>query len=277
MIRRQLVSGLAALALVAAGCGGTGGGGGGDADGGGRGAVTTSGGVGATTPPLSGTLTVLAASSLAESFGELGRRFQVEHPGLRMSILFGASSSLARQLVDGAPGDVLATADETTMGQAVEGRAVEAPVVFARNRLAIVTRAGNPEGLSGLADLAGPGLVVVLCAPEVPCGRLASEALAKAGVTVEAASLEENVKAVVSKVTLGEADAGIVYVTDVRAAGDKVAGVDVHDAHNVVAAYPLAVATAAANPVAARAWVDFALGPVGQEVLAGYGFAPATS
>ncbi len=227
-------------------------------------------------PPLSGTLTVLAASSLSESFADLGRRFEADHPGLTVTLNFGASSSLARQLVEGAPGDVLATADETTIGQALDANAVRAPAVFARNRLAIVTRAGNPEGIEGLTDLARPDLVVVLCAREVPCGRLAVEALDKAGVMVAAASLEENVKAVLSKVTLGEADAGIVYVTDVAAARDQVGGVTIPAAHNVVASYPIAVATGAANPTAAGAWLDFVLGPTGQAILAGFGFAPAS-
>ncbi len=227
--------------------------------------------------PMTGTLTVLAASSLSEAFGELGRRFEADHPGLTVRFNFAASSSLARQLEEGAPGDVLATADEVSMQRAVAAGVVGPPVVFARNRLEIVTEAGNPTGVARLADLARPGLTVVLCAPEVPCGRFAADVLARAGVSVEAASLEENVKAVLAKVTLGEADAGIVYVTDVRAAGAQATGVPIPDAENVVADYPLAVATAAANPAAAQAWVDFARGPIGQEVLGRAGFAPGDS
>lgn len=220
------------------------------------------------------TLTVLAAASLSESFTELGRRFEADHPGVRVAFNFGASSGLARQLAEGAPGDVLATADEATMGRAVEAGAVRGPVVFARNRLAIVTRPGNPEGIADLADLARPGLVVVLCAPEVPCGRLAAKAIARAGVEARAASLEENVKAVVAKVGLGEADAGIAYVTDVLAAGDRVSGVDIPAAGNVSTPYPMAVA-AAGDPGRAQAWVDFVVGPAGQAVLARHGFAAA--
>ena len=227
-------------------------------------------------PPLSGTLTVLAASSLADSFGELGRRFEADHPGLTVAFNLAASSSLSRQLVEGAPGDVLATADEVTMQQAVDAGAVDPPTAFARNRLEIVTRPGNPEGIAGLAGLARPGLVVVLCAPEVPCGRLAAEALGRAGVQVSAASLEENVRSVLAKVTLGEADAGIVYATDVLAAGDKVAGVAIPDTNNVATSYPLAISTSAANRLAARVWVDFVFGPVGREVLTRFGFTPVT-
>ncbi len=264
MTRRFRAVALLMAAALGAACGG----------GGGTESDSAGGGAGAT-PPVAGRLTVLAASSLSESFAELGRRFEAAHPGATVTFNFAASSSLARQLVEGAPGDVLATADETTMGQALDGDAVRSPTVFARNRLAIVTRAGNPDGVGGLPDLARPGLVVVLCAREVPCGRLAQEALTNAAVTVRPASSEENVKAVLGKVVLGEADAGIVYVTDVEAAGDEVAGVEIPDEHNVVASYPMAVATAAANPVAARAWIDFVLGPVGQEVLARYGFLSA--
>jgi molybdate transport system substrate-binding protein len=223
-----------------------------------------------------GTVTVLAASSLAESFTELGRRFEEARPELTVAFNFAASSTLARQVAEGAPGDVLATADEVTMQRAVDAGAVGSPTVFARNRLAVVARPGNPEAITGLADLARPGLVVVLCAVEVPCGRLAAEVLARAGVRVEPASVEENVKSVLAKVTLGEADAGVVYVTDVRAAGDRVAGVEIPDAQNVVADYPMAVTTSATDRAAAEAWVDFVLGPAGREVLARHGFATAT-
>jgi molybdate transport system substrate-binding protein len=258
---------LLVIALVAAGCGGSSQG---------RQAARATGATGAP-PPLAGTLTVLAASSLAESFGELGARFEAEHRGLAVSFNFAASSSLARQVLEGAPADVLATADEVTMGAAVEEGAVGPPTVFAHNRMEIVTRPGNPEDIADLAGLARSGLVVVLCAPEVPCGRSALQALARAGVAVRPASSEENVKAVLSKVTLGEADAGIVYVTDVVAAGPKVAGVPIPEAHNVVAPYPLAISRTTANPAAARAWVDFVLGPVGQQVLVRFGFRPAPS
>jgi molybdate transport system substrate-binding protein len=266
--RRRLA--LVALVLVTAGCGGA------------RPDTRPDarpGGPGDTGEPgsrLSGTLLVLAASSLAESFTELGRRFEAEHPGLSVAFSFAASSSLARQVTEGAPGDVLATADEVSIRRAVDAGAVGSPTVFARNRLAIVTRPGNPEALTGLADLARSGLVVVLCAVEVPCGRLAAEALAGAGVRVQPASVEENVKAVLAKVALGEADAGIVYVTDVRAGGDRVTGVEIPDSLNRVADYPVAVTTSSARREAAAAWVDFVLGPAGRGVLARHGFQPAT-
>lgn len=161
-----------------------------------------------------GTLTVLAASSLAPVMGDLGDAFAARHPGVALRPRYGGSPALARQVVDGAPADLLITADRASMDQA--SGAVGPPVLIARNRLAIAVPAGNPAGITGLADLARGGLRVVVCAPEVPCGRLAAALLGRAGVTVRPASLEQDVRAVVAKVSLGEADAGIVYATDAR-------------------------------------------------------------
>ena len=215
---------------------------------------------------------MLAAASLTESFTALGRTFEAAHPGVEVTFNFAGSSALVRQLDEGAPGDVLATADQPTMQRAVDAGAVAEPVVFARNRLEIIVARGNPKAIRDLAGLARPGLVVVLCAPQVPCGTLAAEALQRSGVEVRPASLEENVKAVVARVTLGEADAGIVYATDVRAAGPAAEGVAVPDDANVVADYPVAVATRAANPTAARAWIDLLLSAEGRRTLADFGF-----
>ena len=232
-------------------------------------AVAGAAACGAADPP--GTLTVLAAASLTEAFTELGRTFDDVHPGASVSFTFAASSTLARQVTEGSPGDVLATADETTMAPVVAaGRTAGPPVVFARNRLAVAVAPGNPERVTGLADLARPGLTVVLCAPEVPCGRAGAQALERAGVTgVRPASLEENVRAVVSRVALGEADAGLVFATDVR--GAEIEAVDIPVGQNVATAYPVAVLR---NSPTARAWVDHLLSPDGRQVLARYGFAP---
>jgi len=217
-----------------------------------------------------GTLTVLAAASLTEAFGELGRTFEATHPDVHVALTFAASSTLARQVVEGSPGDVLATADEAAMAPVVAaGRVAAAPTVFARNRLAIAVAPGNPQRVSGLADLAGPGLTVVLCAPEAPCGRAAAEALRRAAVDLRPESLEENVRAVVSRVALGEADVGLVFATDVPAAG--VEAVAVPDGQNVTTAYPVAVVC---DTAAARAFVDHVLSTDGQQVLARFGFAP---
>ena len=220
------------------------------------------------------TLRVFAASSLTEAFTELGATFDEERPGVEVTFNFAASSSLAQQLVEGAPADVFVSADEPNMQRVVDaGRAAD-PKVIARNRLSIVVEPGNPKGIDALADLAAPGIVTVLCAPEVPCGRYAAALLAKADVQVTAASLEENVKGVVAKVTLGEADAGIVYVTDVQAAGARVQGVTIDRAADraLEAVYPMAVTDDAAEPGDAAAWADFVASDAGQRVLTSYGF-----
>lgn len=223
-----------------------------------------------------GTVTVFAASSLAESFTEMGRRLHATHPGLELRFNFDASSTLAHQVADGAPADVLATADETTMQRAVDAGAVAPPAVFARNRLAVVVAEGNPAGVRSLADLARPGLVVVLCAPEVPCGRAGAQALAQAGVALTPRSLEPNVKGVVAKVVMGEADAGIVYVTDVHAAGGKAHDVPIPDRHNVVVSYPIAATTASGNRLGADTFVAFVRSAEGRSVLAAAGFDTAS-
>jgi molybdate transport system substrate-binding protein len=171
---------------------------------------------------------------------------------------------------------VFASADEVNMQKLVDAGAVGGePVVFARNLLEIIVEPGNPMGITGVADLARDDLAVITCAPEVPCGRYAAEVFEKAGVTVAVRSLEENVKAVVSKVTLGEADAGIVYRTDVTAAGDRADGVPIPEDLNVVATYPVAVTREAPNSAVAEAFVAFVRSPQAQAILASYGFLPA--
>ena len=152
------------------------------------------------------------------------------------------------------------------------GNATSSPADFATNKLQIVVPFGNPKGIKGLADLANPGTVVILCAPAVPCGNYGNQALSKAGVKVTPKSQEQDVNAVVSKVSLGEADAGIVYLTDVKAAGAKVAGVDIPDAQNVIASYPVATVKGGANPRGGAAFIDFVLSVPGQAILANYGF-----
>ena len=224
--------------------------------------------------PLRGELRVFAAASLTEAFTEIAQLFEDEHPALDVVLNFAASSALARQIDEGAPADVFASADEAIMRAVVDaGNAVD-PRVVARNRLAILVEKGNPKAISGIADLADPGLVFVVCAPQVPCGRLGGEALRRAGVDARPASLEENVKAVVAKVTLGEADAGIVYATDVRAAGDRAVGVDLDNAGDpdIGAAYPMAVTAHGENVAAARAWAELVRSARGRAVLAAHGF-----
>ena len=222
---------------------------------------------------LNGSITVFAASSLTDAVSRIGADFEKAHPGVMLHFTFAGSSTLAAQIEQGAIGDVFASADQTTMQKLVQAGLVSGvPSVFARNHLQIVVARGNPEHISGLADLSRAGLVVVLCAPAVPCGRYAGQALERAAVTVRPASQEADVKAVVSKVALGEADAGIVYVTDVKAAGTTVQGVDIPARFNVTADYPIAVLKDSQNAALARAFIRFVLAG-GQENLARDGFA----
>ena len=221
-----------------------------------------------------GNLQVFAASSLTEAFTEMGKAFEAVHPKVKVTFNFAASSALAEQINQGGPADVFVPADESNMKKVTDAGNAADPKVIARNRLAILVEKGNPKNIAGLVDLGKSGVVFVLCAPEVPCGKFGAAALQKAGVTAKPASLEENVKAVVSKVTLGEADAGIVYVTDVKAAGDKAQGVDIDiaDDPTLEAVYPIAVTKQAANADAAKAWIDYVLSRKGRATLAKYAF-----
>ena len=216
-------------------------------------------------------VTVFAASSLTDAFTDLGDRFEAANPGVDVVLNLAGSSTLARQLVQGAPADVFASADVTQM-EAVrdEGLLDGAPEVVATNRLAIAVEAGNPRDVEGLADLDRPDLTVVLAAEEVPAGRYAREALDAAGVTVEPASLETDVRAVLSRVALGEADAGIVYASDLEEAGDDVGAVALPEARDVVARYPVGVLDGASP--SGRAFVRLLVSEEGREVMAAHGF-----
>jgi molybdate transport system substrate-binding protein len=226
-----------------------------------------------TLPPASGDVTVFAASSLTAAFTEIGDAFMAQNPDAKVTFNFAASSDLVTQIGQGAPADVFASADQSNMKKLTDaGDNATEPVVFATNLLEIIVGPSNPKGITGVADLANANLAVVMCAPEVPCGKYAAQILESAGVTVTPKSLEENVKAVVTKVTLGEADAGIVYETDVTAAGDKAAGVKIPADINVLAEYPIAVTKEAPNAGAAQAFVDFVASDAGQAILASYGF-----
>jgi molybdate transport system substrate-binding protein len=219
-----------------------------------------------------GTLTVFAAASLTDAFGELAARFAEDHPNATVKpVLFDGSATLATQLDEGAAADVFASADEASM-DSVSDLIAGTAQVFATNTLEIAVPRGNPAGISGMTDLARPGLRVVQCAPQVPCGAAARRLLSQAGVTVAPASEEQNVKAVATKVASGEADAGLVYVTDVQAAQGDLDGVSIPGAERAANAYPIAALKAAADPALATAFVRWVLSPSGQEILAGYGF-----
>lgn len=223
--------------------------------------------------PVTGRVTILAAASLAEVFDELGHEFERQHPGTEVRFSFAASSTLAAQAAEGAPGDVLATADPRTMRMAVEaGVVADEPAVFARNTLVIVVPAGNPGGVGSPADLARPDLKIALCARRVPCGAASEWALDLAGISVTPVTWERDVKAVLSKVMLDEVDAGLVYATDVRAAGDRVEALSFPEARGAVNEYMIAVLRQAPNPAAAAAFAALVLSEPGRTALARAGF-----
>ena len=220
-----------------------------------------------------GRITVLAASSLTEAFGELGDRLEAEHPGTTVRFSFAASSELATQITSGAPADVFASASPATMDQVVQaGDAAGDPTVFVRNRLEIAVPAGNPAGVDGLADFADEGLTIALCAPEVPCGAAAETAFSAAGVTPRPDTLEPDVKATLAKVSLGEVDAALVYRTDVIAAGDDVEGIYFPESVDAVNDYPVVALADAPNADGAEAFVDLVLSEEGGSVLEAAGF-----
>ena len=236
-------------------------------------AATACGTASDTTAGQPRTLNVFAAASLTDAFTQLGSDFTAAHPDVKVSFNFAGSNDLVTQLQQGAPADVLASADTSNMEAA--GDLVGPPQAFAGNKLIIAVEPGDPQHITGLADLARKDLKVVLAAPEVPAGKYAQEALRKAGVTVKPVSLEVSVKGVVTKISLGEADAGIVYVTDVDAAKGKIDGIAIPDDQNVIASYPIATLTGSKYPDDARAFMDFVLSDGGQKVLAENGFLPA--
>jgi len=221
---------------------------------------------------VSGEVTVFAASSLTESFGEIAAAFEKEHPRAKVTVNFGASSALVKQVQDGAPVDLVATADTADLQKLIDAKLVGDSTIFAKNQLEIIVPPDNPAGIATLADLAEPDVKVALCAEQVPCGKFAKQTLATAGLNVTPVTLEENVKGVVTKVTLGEVDAGIVYLTDVLAAGTKAVGIAIPTDQNAVASYPVAVATAAPNKTAANAFAAFVSSPAAQKILGERGF-----
>ncbi|TCP56567.1 molybdate transport system substrate-binding protein [Tamaricihabitans halophyticus] len=219
------------------------------------------------------TLTVLAAASLTETFGELEKRFEQEHPDVDVRISYDGSSTLAQQAINGASADVFASADPENMTKVVDAGAVDGqPAPFATNKLTIAVAKGNSKGIQDLRGLTAAGLTVVGCAEEVPCGRATAEVQRAASVTLRLASEEQSVKAVLNKVQAGEADAGLVYVTDVRAAGDAVTGVSFPEADQVINEYPIARLADAPNPELAAEFVELVRGQEGGRVLTDAGF-----
>lgn len=225
---------------------------------------------------LGGQVVVFAAASLTESFTAIGKEFETAHPGAKVTFNFGASSTLALNITQGAPADVFAAASPATMNTVASGGdASGEPVVFVRNRLEIAVPKGNPAEVSGLADFAEPGLKIALCAKQVPCGAAAEKAFAAAGVTPKPDTYEQDVKATLSKVTLGEVDAALVYRTDVRAARDKVEGVEFPEAAKAINDYPIVTLKDAPNAEAAEAFVDFLRSDRARSALEAAGFEAA--
>lgn len=223
---------------------------------------------------LTGPLTVFAAASLTDPFNAAKGPLAAANAGLAVTYSFAGSNALVTQITQGAPADVVASADTANMDRLVDAGLVSTPVTFARNRLQIAVAAGNPRNITGILDLARPDITVVLAAPGVPVGDYTRQLLADQRVPVAPRSLETDVRSAMAKITSGEADATVVYVTDVVSAGAEVAGVSVPDAAQPAIAYPIAVVKAAGNPGAAQAFVDAAVSGEVQKAVRAAGFLP---
>jgi len=215
---------------------------------------------------------VFAAASLTDAFEEIAATFEAASPEFDVQLNLAGSSSLREQILEGAPADVFASANPSNMDQVIEAGEASASATLATNILQIAVPSGNPAGVTGLSDFAREELLVGLCAEGVPCGDFGREALAKAGVAASIDTNEPDVRALLVKIEAGELDAGIVYVTDVLAAGDRVEGVDIPAGVNVAANYPIASLANAPNPDGASSFVAFTLSDEGRAILAGYGF-----
>lgn len=225
---------------------------------------------GCAAPPM--TVTVLAAASLTDALDEAVAAFETAHPDIEIIVSYGGSSALAEQVVSGAPVDMFFSADEHTMQTVVDAGLASDPEVLLTNTLQLVVPAGNPGDVAGLADLADPALVVALCDPSVPCGSAAVSLLNLAGVAASIDTFEDDVRAVLTKVALGEVDAALVYRTDVLAAGDSVEGIEVTEAQQVMNRYSVAVLSASANPDTAREFIAYLASADGREVFERAGF-----
>lgn len=242
-------------------------------------ACASSGGAAGHGPSTSGSarrpavLTVFAAASLRDAFTALAARFEKAHPGVRVSLNFDASSALAEAITQGQHADVFASASPKNMATVVSAGDAAAPQNFASNTMEIATPPGNPAHVSGVQDLARPGVRVALCDPAVPCGATAERVFRRAKITVRPAASEQDVTSTLAVVETKEVDAGMVYVTDVRTAGGKVHGVPIPSTVNASTTYPVAVLSKTQHRALARAWVAYLLSAGGQAVLRADGFA----
>jgi molybdate transport system substrate-binding protein len=224
-------------------------------------------------PEISGDITVFAAASLTESFTQIGKDFEAAHDGVKVTFNFAGSSALATQINQGAPADVFASAAPKNMKDVTDaGGITDSPTTFVTNTLEIAVPKGNPAKITGLADFAKQDLKIALCAEQVPCGAASKKVFDTAGITAAPDTLEQDVKAVLTKVSLGEVDAALVYKTDVKAAGDKVEGIEFPEAGKAVNEYPIAACAKAPNPDGAKAFVEYVLSDKGKAVLTEAGF-----
>jgi molybdate transport system substrate-binding protein len=261
MFRRTTVAALAAVATFAlAGCG---------SDTPASSTSPSSSSSSNSTPALSGSITVFAAASLTGTFTQLGKDFEAAHPGVKVNFNFAGSSALAKQINEGAPADVFASAAPKNMND-VKDKGT--PTNFVSNTLEIAVPKGNPGKITGLKDFADKSKKIALCAPQVPCGAAAEKVFKATGITAQPDSLEQDVKAALTKVGLGEVDAALVYKTDVLSAKDKVDGIEFPEASKAVNEYPIATLTKAPNADAAKAFVDYVLSDKGKAVLSAAGF-----
>ncbi len=227
-----------------------------------------------TTAPTDDKIIVFAAASLTKSFTEIGKQFETDNQGASVEFSFAGSSDLVTQLSQGASADVFASADTANMEKAAQGGLLAGdPVNFASNTLTIVVAPGNPKGIASFQDLAKPGLDVVVCAPQVPCGSATRKIEDFTGVRLAPVSEESSVTDVLNKVLSGQADAGLVYVTDAIAAGDKVTAVPFAESGRAVNVYPVAVLKGSRNPGLARRFVEAVTGEAGEKILGAAGFA----
>jgi len=219
-----------------------------------------------------GTITVFAAASLTESFTQLGKQFESAHPGDTVKFSFGPSSGLATQITSGAPADVFASASPANMQDVVSAGDASNPQNFAKNTMEVAVPPDNPAKVTSVTDLAKKSVKVALCQPQVPCGKVAAQVFTNAGITVKPVTLQPDVKSVLTQVETGNVDAGMVYVTDVMAAGSKVKGVAVPATDNASTLYPIAAVTSSKEKSIADAFVAYVLSPAGQSVLTAAGF-----
>jgi molybdate transport system substrate-binding protein len=216
---------------------------------------------------LSGSITVFAAASLKEAFTTIGKQFEAAHPGVKVTFSFGASSALATQIISGAPADVFASASPKNMQQVVTAGDASNPVNFVKNVMEVAVPPSNPAHVTSVNDLAKSSVKVALCQPQVPCGATALKVFKNAKITVKPVTLQPDVKSVLTQVELGNVDAGVVYVTDVHAAGAKVLGVPIPASVEASTEYPIAAISKSGNSALAQAFVAYVLSPAGQSVL----------